>query len=251
VLNPKGLPNFEASALQGAGVFETLKGISKATLIMLRRRALGEDKMKIPEIATKPMPEKPKVMTPGPIPPVIQTPSPQPVFSEPPVANPLPEPSTVNAAASAGAAVAPAVLPTAAEIAKETVEFSQVTTSVPKADVKKITVKSTDVGSKLDALRDLYTGKQKDKKPKGMKDPLAALLGGTSAKEESPADVTKKLKIRLEPAEIEVLQNLSVDFHLTGGTIHKRFSNALNVQLEGKSNPKRVVLKIEIEILKK
>ena len=84
-----------------------------------------------------------------------------------------------------------------------------------------------------------------------MKDPLTALLGVTAPKEERESDVTKKLKIRLEPAELEVIQNLSVDFHLTGGTIHKRFSNALNVPLEGKSNPKRVLLKIEIEILKK
>jgi signal recognition particle receptor subunit beta len=252
VLNPKGMPSFEASALQGAGVFETLKGISKATLIMLRRRALGEDKMKIPEIATKPMPDKPRVLTPGPVAPIIQTPAPAQIpIPEPAVGHPLPQPSTVNTAAPVGAAIAPAVLPTAAEIAKETVEFSTVTTTAPKADVKKITVKSTDVGSKLDALRDLYTGKQKDKKPKGIKDPLAALLGVTAPKEERESDVTKKLKIRLEPAEIDVIQNLSVDFHLTGGTIHKRFSNALNVPLEGKSNPKRVLLKIEIEILKK
>jgi len=126
-----------------------------------------------------------------------------------------------------------------------------ITSTAPKADVKKITVKSSDVGSKLDALRDMYTGKQKEKKQKELKDPFAALLGATGHKEESANDVTKKLKIRLEPSEIDVIQNLSVDFHLTGGTIHKRFSNALNVQLEGKSNPKRVVLKVEIEILKK
>ena len=256
VLNPKGLPYFEASALQGMGVFETLKGISKATLIMLRRRALGEDKMKIPEIATKPMPEKPRVLTPGPavsagIPPA---PVPQTSIPEPSRApsNTLLQPSTINTTAPVGAAAgAPAALPTAAEIAKEKVEFSQVTTTAPKANVKKISVKSTDVGSKLDALRDMYTGKQKDKKPKGMKDPLAALLGATAPKEGRASDVIKKLKIRLEPSEIEVIQNLSVDFHLTGGTIHKRFSNALNVPLEGKSNPKRVLLRIEIEILKK
>ncbi|REJ79885.1 MAG: hypothetical protein DWQ36_01215 [Acidobacteria bacterium] len=37
-LNREGWPYFEASALQGDGVFETLKGISKLTLLSLKRR---------------------------------------------------------------------------------------------------------------------------------------------------------------------------------------------------------------------
>jgi signal recognition particle receptor subunit beta len=250
-LNPKGLPYFEASALQGSGVFETLKGISKATLIMLRRRALGEDKMKIPEIATKPMPERPKVVVSGPVPaPVAPAANPQ----SPPIAESVANEPEVQQAAtpSMPPGKEPAALPGEAEIDKETVEFSQVTTTLhPKPDVKKISVKSTDIGSKLDALRDMFTGKQKDKKRVTGKDPLAALLGAAAGKDEDENQIAKKLKIRLEPTELEVIQNLSVDFHLTGGTIHKRFSNALNVSLEGKSNPKKVVLKIELEILKK
>jgi small GTP-binding protein len=256
-LNAKGLPFFEASALQGNGVFETLKGISKATLIMLRRRALGEEKMKIPEIATKPIPEKPKIPTP----PLLEVPATpistaEPFSANKPEAPGAPSPPPVVAAA-ASAAVAPA-LPTAAEIAVEKVEFSQVASSavIPKPDVKKIAVQSKDVASKLDALRDMYTGKPKDKKLKTEKDPLAALLSSspkliTATKEERANEVTKKLKIRLEPSEIDVIQNLAVDFHLTGGNIHKRFSNALNVTLEGKANPKKVLLRIELEILKK
>jgi mutual gliding-motility protein MglA len=254
-LNVRGLPFFEASALQGNGVFETLKGISKATLIMLRRRALGEDKMKIPEIATKPIPEKPKMPAPAPAEmPATAISTSQPVSlnkPEAPVAS-APPPVVTGAA---GTGVAP-TLPTAAEIAVEKVEFAQVTSAAPKPDVKKISVQSKDVASKLDALRDMYTGKPKDKKLKTEKDPLAALLSSspklvTGPREERPNEVTKKLKIRLEPSEIDVIQNLVVDFHLTGGNIHKRFSNALNMTLEGKGNPKKVLLRIELEILKK
>ena len=255
-LNPKGLPYFEASALQGNGVFETLKGISKATLIMLRRRALGEDKMKIPEIATKPIPEKPKMPTPVPPEmPAAPISTSQPVSANKPEAPVAPSPPPV--AASAPAFTPAPTLPTAAEIAVEKVEFAQVTSAAPKPDVKKISVQSKDVASKLDALRDMYTGKPKDKKLKTEKDPLAALLSSSPKlvtgipKEERANEVTKKLKIRLEPSEIDVIQNLAVDFHLIGGNIHKRFSNALNVSLEGKSNPKKVLLRIELEILKK
>lgn len=256
-LNQKGAPFFEASALQGNGVFETLKGISKATLIMLRRRALGEDKMKIPEIATKPIPEKPKIPTPVPAEmPAAPISTSQPVTPNKPEAPVAPSPPPVPAAASTFTAAAP-TLPTAAEIAVEKVEFAQVTSAAPKPDVKKISVQSKDVASKLDALRDMYTGKPKDKKLKTEKDPLAALLSSSpklktaAPKEERANEVTKKLKIRLEPSEIEVIQNLAVDFHLIGGNIHKRFSNALNVTLEGKANPKKVLLRIELEILKK
>jgi signal recognition particle receptor subunit beta len=37
-LNPHGWPHFEASALTGQGVFETLKGVSKLTLLSLKKR---------------------------------------------------------------------------------------------------------------------------------------------------------------------------------------------------------------------
>jgi mutual gliding-motility protein MglA len=257
-MNPRELPYFEASALQGEGVFETLKGISKATLIMLRRRALGEDKMKIPEMATKPMPANADVSAPTP-PPLPKMPA-APISTSQPVSMDKPEPDGAAAPepaiAMAGPVIGvssgtPAVFPSAAEIAKEKVEFSQVptTAATPKPEVKKIAVESKNVASKLDALRDLYTGKSKDKKQKsGVIDPLASLL---ASREDQSNEVYKKLKIRLEPSEIEVIQNLSIDFHLSGGSIQKRFSNAMNVMLEEKTNPKRVVLKIEIEIVKK
>jgi mutual gliding-motility protein MglA len=41
-LNRAGWPSFEASALHGEGVFETLKGVSKVTLMSLKKRLVGE-----------------------------------------------------------------------------------------------------------------------------------------------------------------------------------------------------------------
>src|SRR5436309_4889993 len=38
LLNPHGWPAFESSALTGQGVFETLKGVSKLTLLSLKKR---------------------------------------------------------------------------------------------------------------------------------------------------------------------------------------------------------------------
>ena len=259
VLNPRGLPSFEASAVQGTGVFETLKGISKATLIALRKRALGEDRLRIPEIATKPLPEKPKMATPlPPVAPRPSTPVPPSIAAEvistpstpPPMAQPAPEPQPETTGPVNEPAPVLAV-PTPAEMAKETVEFAQVAAPARKPEVKKIAVKTSDVALKLDSLRDLYTGKSysspKEKKGQTI-DPLSALLETTKDKEKR---VVKKLKIRLEPQEIEAIKNLSLDFHLSGGAVHKRFSNAMSVSVEGKTNPKRVTLEIKLEIVKK
>ncbi len=41
-LNPGGAPSFEAAALHGIGVFETLKGVTRATLAALRQRIGAE-----------------------------------------------------------------------------------------------------------------------------------------------------------------------------------------------------------------
>lgn len=42
-LNPSGVPDFEAAALHGIGVFETLKGISRLSLQSVRQKILAED----------------------------------------------------------------------------------------------------------------------------------------------------------------------------------------------------------------
>ncbi len=258
ILNSKNLPYFEASAIQGTGVFETLKGISKSTLIALRKRALGEERVKIPEVATRPGTERPRTSTPPPR--HVPTPPPAGVRSHPPmqdsqqVSVPPPEspvvapaPQSVPAMATA---TADAVLPTAAEIAKEKVEFAEVAVPAVKPSVKKIAVKTSDIASKLDSLRDLYTGKIETKPKKEEKfDALSMILD--AAEKEREKKVTRKLKIRLDPEDLEQVKNLAMDLHLTGGSVEKHFSNMLTVGIEGKSNPKRVVLQLEIEIVKK
>src|SRR5262245_15253589 len=77
-LNPRNIPWYEASALLGDGIFETLKGISKATLITVRKKALGEEKPHIPEKAAR-FPQWPKAHTPA----LPATPQPQPLASTP------------------------------------------------------------------------------------------------------------------------------------------------------------------------
>jgi len=59
-LNPLGLPQFEAAALHGLGVFETLKGITRAALMGVRRR-LDEDGARAAKVPPPPASQTPEL----------------------------------------------------------------------------------------------------------------------------------------------------------------------------------------------
>jgi hypothetical protein len=262
-LNKRNMPWFEASALLGDGIFETLKGISKATLITVRKKALGEEKPHVPERPASRFPQYPRPHTPAPAPVAVQ-PQPEPSVSfEEQIHQEIStdeiiskvEPEPISEQQIHPAVEAEPAMPTPAEIAHETVEFSQVTLPGLQPAMKKIEVKSSDVALQLDALRDLYIGKAQTystREIKKIKDTtLEALNELVEASKSKERKVTKKLKIRLDPPELEAIKTLSLDFHLAGDTIHKRFSNAMSVNVDGKSNPKKVTIEIKLEILKK
>ena len=266
-LNKRNIPWYEASALLGDGIFETLKGISKATLITVRKKALGEEKPHVPERAASRFPQYPKPHTTAPAaaPPITVAAQPQP---EPPLSfseaiqqetvdsiiskvepEPIPETQTSQAVEPEPA------MPTPAEIARETVEFSQVTLPGVQPAMKTIEVKSSDIAAQLDALRDMYIGKAQTystREIRKIKDTtMEALNELVEASKSKERKVTKKLKIRLDPSELDAIKSLSLDFHLAGDSLHKRFSNAMSVNVEGKGNPKKVTIEIKLEILKK
>ncbi len=80
ILNPRGvLPSFEASAITGMGVFETLRGISRLTLISLKRQL--EESSRRAGRAAPPEPPLPRPAAPPPprsAPPATPRPVPQP-----------------------------------------------------------------------------------------------------------------------------------------------------------------------------
>ena len=59
-LNRGGWPNFETSALTGMGVFETLKGISKLTLVSLKKRLTKDPTGGRPQPPARPQPVPPR-----------------------------------------------------------------------------------------------------------------------------------------------------------------------------------------------
>src|SRR5262249_62122955 len=95
-LNPHNWPWFEASALSGQGVFETLKGVSKLTLLSLKKRltrggeAAAAPSRPAPRPAPAPAPAPPgKPPQPAPAPPPPPAP-PTPAAPPPPPPPPPP-----------------------------------------------------------------------------------------------------------------------------------------------------------------
>jgi mutual gliding-motility protein MglA len=192
LLNPAHkFDSYEASAIHGTGVFETLKGISKLTLKALRKRMMGEERGATrlstptppplppphpaappspPQFAPPPSPPPPS-FRPAPAPPPAATPprGPAPPRAPappppPPAAPPPPPPRRVQAppAPAPAAAVAQAdVFPTGPAptpdlpgevIESEEVSFAETTQAAP---VRAEEVKRVKVRSNVDILAEL------------------------------------------------------------------------------------------------
>ena len=103
-LNRGGWPSFEASALTGMGVFETLKGISKLTLLSLKKRLSKDQPAARPQPVAAP---RPAVAAPQPEPVSPAAPQSQHGHSQQ-VHAPAAQPAVAQPAAAAVATMAPA-----------------------------------------------------------------------------------------------------------------------------------------------
>ena len=113
-MNPHGWPALEASAIRGEGVFETLKTISKATLLALKKR-LTKGKESGPSVSSaprRPMAPKPAPPRKPPVAPPSSSAAPKPPLPAasprvaPPPVRPVPAPApTADLAERAGAAL--------------------------------------------------------------------------------------------------------------------------------------------------
>ncbi len=105
-LNRHNWPSFEASAVTGMGVFETLKGISRFTLMALKKR-LGRSEPAAPAAA------RPPVAAPPPRPAAAPSPPPLAAPASPPAAVPPPQPPQMAPRPAPPAAAAATGLPKA------------------------------------------------------------------------------------------------------------------------------------------
>jgi hypothetical protein len=194
----------EAVAATGAGVFETLKLISKLTLRTLRRRMTGEEPMKtgarkLGEIAQFRVKNEP-------------APAPPPAVVNPPAAATI---ITQKIPAMTQAAIAEEVETPAATAAPEPeIDFSESEKPAKVAPVKHVKVRSTiDVMAELEALRKRATTQTSPKVKKEQAAPRRGREIQKTASVQIPSNVlpqTKTLKVTLSFEESD------------GGVVHQQ-----------------------------
>jgi signal recognition particle receptor subunit beta len=106
-LNTGNWPHFESSALTGMGVFESLKGISKLTLLSLKKRLAKDAPSRPQPMIRAAATHSPPRQEPAPVPAAVGAPAMRPA-SPPPAAPAAPHPAPAPAAYSAPAIPRPA-----------------------------------------------------------------------------------------------------------------------------------------------
>jgi signal recognition particle receptor subunit beta len=151
--------SYEASAILGQGVFETLKAISRLTLRSLKKRMSGEDRPSRPTTPPAPKPPPPREAAPPPVPsesaaplveearPAVATPGEMAEAERATIAlsrTPVGEPIRVPRPVETG--------PTEIEFEPDTVSFAQSAQATPTPEEG---VKHVRVGSNVDILAEL------------------------------------------------------------------------------------------------
>jgi signal recognition particle receptor subunit beta len=223
VMNPKGFPAFEAAALHGIGVFETLKAISRLALASVRERVNEETAARKPPLppasvtmpapTAAPTPLRPASITPAPMPvaPPVPAPAPAPV---PAPAAPVPAPRPVAPPPPPVAAAAPRPVPAAAPSEDLKVEFAE--EDPDKHVVRPVSTKpNVDIQDALSKLRmSVMPGKSSGANKAGaadvdqrLKDVIVAV--GDSDKQE----LRKKVAIEV-PADL-LRRSGAINLHIT------------------------------------
>lgn len=225
-LNPKGYDVFEAAALHGLGVFETLKAISKKTLASVHRRISGEemrpeDFPRAGRVRPTHRPSAPSVRkTKSMIPPTSVTMPPKPSG----------EPVRVNK-------------PSTGEVKVEFAASDSTPLPVPKEQqapsrVSKITTKSRfDIERELEELRKMAHGE-------------APLSGKKAASLEVVAkgDYERSVKVVLPANSLEKSSQLLLDLQVLDRESRKQTSESVRVDLPAPPADGKKRLRVSIDL---
>jgi len=241
-LNPQGAPHFEAAALHGLGVFETLKAIS--------RLALGEIKKKITAETQRPASPAPPPAE------VLAPPAPEPTAPEPPLPPQVaPPPSPLSLEAEAPATdfddVLSRILPTAP--AQETpshleVEFAEEDTG--KHVVRPVQMKGAlDIQAELAKLRTLAASTPTTRPARHRQRDADRLFEGLAVGR-NPARLELKRKASVEVNEETLRKASDVRLHVSfvGEGGEKVVENAVTLKLNGQQSLERLTLRLDLEI---
>jgi mutual gliding-motility protein MglA len=225
VLNPDGCPSFEAAALHGIGVFETLKAISRVALTSVRKRvAGGEDPRKRVFPPSPPKPSPPPA-SPAPVEKVALPPA-----SRVPPSDPLAE------------------LLGDTPVDEVPVEFAE--QDAERDAVRPVETKGqVDIQQELEKLRTLTTSSPA-KPPSGgpsreverrLQDMLVSDL-------EARQDVKRKASIEVPAHLLKEASAMTIHLAFNGENREELVRDAVTVKLLGNKRLERLTLHIDLEL---
>src|SRR5262245_33438305 len=239
-LNDLGSPTFEAAALHGIGVFETLKAISKLSIGQIRRKLVDDSRRQ---------PERPAA-------PPAAAPTPAPAAA-PAAAAPAATPKPAAAAATATPApprpsTAPAPENPLLELVGDTptgeVEFAEEETG--KTGVRPVETRGhVDIHDQLEKLRTIAAAPS-PKTPssaasKGLEKRLADMLVPDSG---ASQEVKRKASLEVPARLLKGASGLRLQLLFDGEGSEEFDCEALNVRLVGNRRLERLVLRLDLEI---
>jgi signal recognition particle receptor subunit beta len=249
-LNPQGFPFFEAAALHGIGVFETLKAISKLAIASVRKKLGDQDPFRRSP-TTRPVAITPALAQPAPASDIasLVTETPQAAAAPPP---PAPRPVPVEAAAPA-VVVAPAA-PVAAA-GEDAIDFAE---AESRNGVKRIPTQATpDISKELAKLRTLTgkdAGKAKEKAKPHVIEPSKVfeqqLRGLQSALGESTSSKEVRRKGVLEVPGKTLGGATAIRVHVVVDTANgeRVFKDALTLKLSDTKKLEKLALHLDLEL---
>ncbi|HSD28394.1 MAG TPA: hypothetical protein VLL75_13920, partial [Vicinamibacteria bacterium] len=233
-LNPGAAPSFEAAAIHGVGVFETLKEISRLSLDAIRAKITEEKRAGVAGVAglgraqaRKPAPPPAPAAVPDPA--GVPAPSPAPTS---------PAPAVAAAETTPPGAVTP---PLAVEFAEEDTD---------KVKVRPVRTRgSLDIGKELEKLR-VITAESKMKAPTAVKDRDVDRLfrdlvttGGEAGQE-----VTRRASLEVPEHLLKGLTDLRIHLGFDRDGREEILRDAVRVTLVRTRRLKKLRLQLDLEL---
>jgi signal recognition particle receptor subunit beta len=238
-LNPGGVPEFEAAAIHGVGVFETLKGISRLALAAIRRK-IAEDNRR--QEAAQPVGVAP-----------ARIPRAAPVQA--PVAAPLPAPASAAPAATAATAAATAGDDLLAGLVADSPEVKEVEVEFAEEDTDKHAVRPVatrdllDIHRELEKLRTLAnTGRRKPSTPAHERDVERLFQDLMVSERDSRQEVKRKVSVDVPDGLLKGATDLRVHLAFERDGKEEMVEDAVTIKLIGNRRLERLILHLDLDL---
>jgi signal recognition particle receptor subunit beta len=237
-LNPGGVPEFEAAAIHGVGVFETLKGISRLALAAIRRK-IAEDNRR--QEAAQPV-----GVAPGRIPRVA--PVPAPVAAPRPAPAPAAPAAIAATAATTGDDLLAGLVADSPEVKEVEVEFAEEDTD--KHAVRPVATRDLlDIHQELEKLRTLAnTGRRKPSTPAHERDVERLFQDLMVSERDSRQEVKRKVSVDVPDGLLKGASDLRVHLAFERDGKEEMVEDAVTIKLIGNRRLERLILHLDLDL---